>query len=690
MTFTGSDRWAAIMGTFRDDTLTKPVQLLQKASAAFVAGSANVSLPSPTGSGNTLLLAIMVAGNTPATALVQTGFTWVKDKDITHGSNTVRVEIWRASDTPPGSSASLTVTAAGAQGGVFLYEYSGLLNEDPIDQSRATSGSGNPALTGITGALTKSDDLLFSVMGFTDNAADFQKMTGFYREDQDNFSASGVTGAVLINNESFKGLQYQGSSETAGTGDFAGAIVAYKNDSADPPEQGTTVAMFYDEDNQDGTADVFTNTSFQDALTVIPTVGRSKYLVICTARFSSTSSEVLEFQLKIGSSQVGFGRHLPLSGIPQTFGSMLIHDAGYPLDAYTFTRRVTAGVGSGSLRQASMLAIKLDSINLFEGRDWLTDVNESDIANLSNNFADNQVASVRLRPDGTSSYIVLGHAELAADTNVPTANEGSMRIRDRTNNVTLATCGWHKERFTDSFQHPMVVMAILDTPTDSNIELGVECIGGGGANAWDHKRSAIVVLRLEAFHKNAFGKSSPRTSSIGGIMQPTTGADDAELVVPFEADDSGDIICMAYGQCDNTADETKSLANKAQYPGLVGDRSLQDSETATEGGAVIARDTNAGTYDINNTNTRIPLFQVTKRNVEKIAEQDAELFFGSYSGPSAVLEETAMALISPAAAAILPQPVEPPVDPPVVVDVLEEKDDHEEEALANLLEQFKP
>jgi hypothetical protein len=658
LAYAGFTRWAALMSTLRADTEpTKPIQLVQKKSASIASNPDTVTLDAAPQNGNTLLLFVAVDLNQQVTSIVQSGVQWSLDAAVTHGNNNIRVEIWRA--TPASAaSADIEITFSGSNNAnVFVHEYSGVLeavlSQDPLDQTATNTGAGAAVSTGQTAAVDSKDELVVGVMAQLNAASDFQEAFGFFREDQG--SNSFITQAVFRQDESFPTLQYEIQADSDVSGDWAAAIATYRN--AVSATAGGPPMDYYSADrNQSGTSDPISSTSF-------------------------------------ASFAYDLGRYKPHASGPTGFNEMWATNRVLELgsaDSVDVEVRRSSG-NNGVLREVNLVIIDLDSINFFAGRDWFHEEDATAIVDMDATFANNVGATMRFRPDGVSNYLVIGHARMSAAGPTPVAAENAARLRDVTNAVTLAQGGWHKSLVTDVVTHGINVMAVLEAPSEADLDLAIEMIGGG-ASGWDHDDSSITVIRLDQFFSVGFDQAAPNTTP-GFTMPPSAGHIDAQALFPYEPDLDREIVTLVYAEADNVADDFQGMASQAQFPGVVGERSLWDTENTTLGNVVSNNETVVGNYDTNNTETRIPTFGVSRRTGIPPIPDTAQLFNGTHSGGASVLKRVVLVCFGKQTAPIPSQDPSPdPLPAPTATTVLTEKPDgtHVEEAFENQLEQFKP
>lgn len=697
LAYGGSTGWAGQMSTLKGDTEpAKPILPVQQVSQVVTAKTTTITLPGTPTNGNTLLMAVTLRGGASVIGINQDGAAWVNDVAISHANGTIRTEIWRASNVQSASAIITAKITAKRAGGFMVQEFSGVLAASPLDSSATQQGFGNPVRTGQTASGSSSDELAFAAVGFDNGSADFQNAFGFLRTDQDDFSTGVFVMATFITNDTFKTQRQQLVSETGVGGDFAACISVYKNDQAAPAANGPPVGIasaFFGEGGETNPID----TATPRTLISIPSssfIAGHRYLITASARLGAGSGTV-RIDLTVGGVVDADSQGLyrtPDDGTerasPWALAIVRTMQTGQGV-----TIQTTLVTGSaGTMRQASIVAIDLDSVGFFKNTQWFNAEDSVVQADMDAVFANNVGASLTVTADGTSSYLVLGYANMRALAGTPLANENAMRIRDTTNVVTLAQSGFHKVVGSVASQHSLVGMRVLDTPGAGSINLQIEMIGGGGGSGWEHHGSALTVIKLDQFASSGFAQSSPGAGASANIMPPDSGADDARLIFNMTPDELGEIVTLAYVEADNVADDFAGLALQAQFPGVV--RSMCDTEDETLGGTVTQQETNNGNYDTNNAETKVPSFCLSRKGVFPPVLASMFLFIGDEDvGGGSLIDGLCIVSFGLETAPLPAQTAPPdPVADPTVVSVLQEKtgSQREDEALDHLLEQFKP
>lgn len=690
LTYSGFTRWAGLMTTLRGDAEpAKPIQLVQKTQGNLVTNPDTITLDDLPQDGNTLLLLVSLDGGESVTGITQVGVSsWVKDVAISHGGNTIRTEIWRSTAVASAVKDVVVSTTGTGNAVVFVQEYSGVLeavlSQTPLEQVASNEGNGASITSGLTGKLESNDQLLISMVGQLDTSADMQNAPGYLREQQAANAA--ITAAVFRNDESFHTVAYQ-LSAAGGSGDWAACIATYRNATGDSAE-GPAIQMQTAEANQGGSTSLVTSGTFQSFVKLSGTGVFSdghRYLLLASARFRKDDQFM---GVRINISGAGFDECDcdPPSGLFGMWAASRVATLS-AADTVSVDLRKSGGGVDGVLAQLNLVAIDLDTVNLFEGRDWHHAEDAVAIADMDSDFTANVGATLRLPVDGVSSYVVIAHGRLESDNDTPTDAEVAMRLHDTTGDVTLAQGGWHLKTDSTVAHRGINLMAVLDAPAAGDIDLAVQMIGG---DEWDHLDSSITVLRLEQFFSAGFDQSAPEATP-GPLMPPTAGHLLSQAQFSYQPDSSGTILTMAYAEADNADNDANGIGTQAQFPGLP--RSLWDTEDTTLGNNIGSDETVVGNYDSNNDETRIPTFGVSLREGVPGGPGTAEIFNGAQETGNPLLNRTALVCLGSRTSPVPPQtPAPTPVDAPVPAQALVEKPDgqHESEALANMLEQFKP
>lgn len=690
LSYSGFTRWAGMVASLRGDTeAQKPIE---RVPGTQLNGSVTTlvnpfTLPVSPTSGNTLLMAAGVSQGRAIQSISQPGVAWVRDMVSVNGSE--RTEIWRGTvSNGAATSGSIIMDSFGStSGGFIIEEHTGSLS---FDQVASSTGSGSVVGTGVTAAIESSDQLVFGVMNLAASGFDYQEAQGYLRAGQ-NAHAAGVL-AVFINNESFLGEAYEVQSNTHTSGVWASAVVTYKSNVPDVVP-GPSMAYYGDEHNQSGTTDTVSSTSYASFASVGPSqfVSGNRHLIIACARVSGPGAGRIGLKLDISGQESDEGIYRP--GITNQTWTVCRVAALDEADTVSVQAKRIDGPNS-TLLEVNLVVIDLDSVNFFEGRDWSHIESTTAIQDMDATFGNNVGASMRFRPDGDSDYLVIAHARMTDTVNTLVSAENVMRLRDLTNAATLAQAGWHSSVAGGVLTHSINAMAVLESPAESDLDFGIEMIGGGpglpGNEAWGHLDSSLTVIRLGQFFSAGFNQATPGNTP-DDIMPPSVGHVDPQAFFPYTPDEDGEIITLAYAESDNVASDISGIATQAQFVGA--SRSLWDTENVTLGNVVDVIETVTGNYDTNDSDTRIPTFGVSRRTGFPSIPDTAKMFNGALTGAASLLNRAVMVCFGKKTATIPSQtPAPTPVTPPAVVNTLQEKADgvHEAEALDNLIEQFKP
>ncbi len=686
-------RWVGLVGHWAADTSpVAPIGLVQEENAVGLGASFFVTMSSNVVSTNTLLLAVAIQGNNQVASVVQGGAVWVKDADLTHSANNVRVEVWRSSSFPDAlNKIQITLTASSGYC-VSLQEYSGILKTSPVDVSATNQGANDNVTSGITGAISADNELVFAAFAHAGSGSQaIQEVFGFRRVHAENFTS--IVGASFVQNRTRESVSYQVTAKTYVSGNWCGAIVAYKNQLVvDAP--GQALPIYSAERNQSGTTDSV-NPSF-DACEIPSSsfADGNRHLIIACGRGDGFNG-ALGFELRTGQAGSGDvfdqGLHRPFSpsGIEKNemWGAMRVR--AMAASDYLIIRAIFGGGNAPTLRQCNVVAVDLDAGNFFEGRDWWYDEDTALQANVNDVFADNVGSRLRFEADGTSTYLVMGHARLDGAIATGVDVEMAMQLWDETDSKELAKCGWPKLIITGERFICMNTMAVLK-PAVGNHDIQIRAIGG---TTWDLSESMVFVMRMDqlqswGYDQNLFlNQASP-----GSVMEPSQFLPQASYL--FRPDTLREMVTVAFAQADNSADDADGIASQAQFPLIDGgDRSVWDTENATLGNNVVDAETNCGSFAGGNTFTRIPTFGVSHREGLELSENTVNWHNRGIASNASIINRVSIASFGRYTQPVPGQtPAPTPLPAPAGVSPLTEKSDgtHEAEALDHMLEQFKP
>lgn len=699
--YAGFVRWAALVGSWSGDTApAQDINLVQQkdGSGAGVA-SLQLVMNSAPAALNTMILAVATGSPGTVIGVSQTNVIWVLDKTEVNASN-VSADIWR-SDTigaTPGSTVTITLSGA-ADIVASVQEYSGILKASsvatPIDQVAGAQGGSDPVRSGQTAVLTTKNAMVFASLAHSNAAADHQNSFGYLRVHQTLGGA--VVGASFMANQVFEAFQYESQSEGGVSGNWAGAIVAYKSENIQTPP-GMPLNVYSAESNQGGTISIVSSgTTPVDSGAVAGGnfVDGHRHLLLACARGSSSGR--MGWRLNVTGVAYDESKHLPFSGTSprnEMWGTNRLLTLSSTDDVKL--ESIWHGGNAGLARQTNLVIIDLDSGNFFKGRDWEHDENSTLISEMDSVFANNVGSTLRFQSDGVSAYLVIGHAMLSASTLTSITAEMAMQLWDDTNSAELGKAGWQRWLNNDGRNIAMNCMAVI-TPPAGTQDLSIRCVGGTVTppDGWDHQDSSITVLRLNQLVSSGYDQNlSLGQVSPGDIMPSGVQSVDPQAAFVYQPDVLGQMVTMAFSQADNSADDDEGLASQARFKNLnISNRTVWDTADTTLGNIVGSSETNNGSGAGGSVVTRIPTWGVSHRSGVIPSPATVSWHNGGLTGNASVVDRISIVSFGLQTVPAPPQtPAPAPVTPPQVQQVLVEKPPgtHEAEALDKQLEQFKP
>ena len=690
--------WPRIVCTssiFTSEGDTPPTQLVQQKEAQVVASSSlQVVLDNHPTEGNALLLSLSASQALGVITLTQTGVNWVLAAQ--QASTSVETRIYYAVPTGGTISDTLDISWSLSRDVVAsLQEYSGVVVPVLVDQTQTSSGTNDPMTSGVTAALTESNQLVFASFAHQTVTAKIQKTPGFLRTH--HVDTGTMVAASFRFDRALKPNTYECQAEANASGDWAGAVVTFKTTSG-AVQSGDLVSFYTAEAHQDGTETTVDIGSPNADLATIPAAtltNGEKHVAFLTTRFRGNLDGYSRVLSVIGGSTERNAEVWPLYRAPEARGEMF-GDIQIGMEAGEEVKIRAEYISNQAVdyKQTNIVAMSLDK--LAENNDWLYREDTTLLSQMSNNFADNVGAQLRIRADGDSTYLVIANGVLVTVGSITAVNaDMAIQLWDHSNSAELARAGWQKEEAAGSRRRSMNIMAVVKPPVGIH-RYQVRCIGGGlpSNQSWDHESSRIFVLKISRFASWSFDQNLS-LDQVAERLQFTPSPEPAQPSGGFVylPDETKRMVSFVFTQIDATSNELVGIGTKATFPDVGSDRSIWDTDDTVNGGLVTPENTHCGSNLSGNDFTRIPTFAASVRNASRREQGTVQLYnVRENNVAEPVINRysivTIGALLNPPDSQ---SPAPTPTLPPELQSSLTEKEDgvHVEEGLSNLIEQFK-